>query len=68
MEGARKAFADMGLDENVAEDVGKLIGVGNTVKLFDALANGSKEHQFLDDGVLLQEHLRLYTTLRLVMQ
>jgi hypothetical protein len=50
MEGARKAFADMGLDENVAEDVGKLIGVANTVKLFDALANGSKEHQFLDDG------------------
>jgi hypothetical protein len=29
---------------------GKLLGVGNTVKLFDALANGSKEHQFLDDG------------------
>jgi hypothetical protein len=50
MEGARKAFADMGLDDNIAEDVGKLLGVGNTVKLFDALANGSKEHQFLDDG------------------
>ena len=50
MEGARKAFADMGLDDNVAEDVGKLLGVGNTVKLFDALANGSKEHQFLNDG------------------
>ena len=50
MEGARKAFKDMGLDDNIAEDVGKLLGVGNTVKLFDALANGSKEHQFLNDG------------------
>jgi hypothetical protein len=35
MEGARKAFADMGLDDNIAEDVGKLLGVGNTVKLFE---------------------------------
>jgi hypothetical protein len=50
MEDARKAFKDMGLEEDVAEEVGKLLGVGNTVKLFDALANGSKEHQFLDDG------------------
>jgi hypothetical protein len=31
-------------------EVGKLLGVGNTVKLFDALANGSKEDQFLSDG------------------
>ena len=50
MEDARKAFKDMGLEEDVAEEVGKLLGVGNTVKLFDALANGSKEHKFLDDG------------------
>jgi hypothetical protein len=35
---ARKAFKDMGLEEDVAEEVGKLLGVGNTVKLFDALA------------------------------
>jgi hypothetical protein len=40
----------MGLDEQVSEEVGKLIGVGNTVKLFDALANGSKEHSFVGDG------------------
>jgi hypothetical protein len=37
MEDARSAFKDMGLEEDVAEEVGKLIGVGNTVKLFDAL-------------------------------
>ena len=50
MEGTKKAFKDMGLDDNVVEDMGKLLGVKNTVKLFDALANGSKEHQFLNDG------------------
>jgi hypothetical protein len=50
MEDARAAFKDMGLEEDVAEEVGKLLGVGNTVKLFDALANGSKEDQFLSDG------------------
>jgi hypothetical protein len=33
MEDARKAFKDMGLEEDVAEEVGKLLGVGNTVKL-----------------------------------
>jgi hypothetical protein len=34
MEDARKAFKDMGLEEDVAEEVGKLLGVGNTVKFF----------------------------------
>jgi hypothetical protein len=52
MEDARAAFKDMGLEEDVAEEVGKLLGVGNTVKLFDALANGSKEDQFLSDGAV----------------
>jgi hypothetical protein len=28
MEDARKAFKDMGLEEDVAEEVGKLLGVG----------------------------------------
>jgi hypothetical protein len=50
IEGARKAFKDMGLDDDIAEEIGSLLGVGNTVKLFDALVNGSKEHQFLSDG------------------
>jgi hypothetical protein len=34
----------------VAEEVGKIVGLTNTVKLFDALANSTKEHSFVGDG------------------
>lgn len=50
MSSARNAFKNMGLDEQVAEEVGKIVGLTNTVKLFDALANSTKEHSFVGDG------------------